>query len=421
MASSLQTFYLESNSETYSIKKGSTLKSFKFKIIKIYATVVITQFLSSLPAHGQEYEPEDLIIDSIECVGNTNTDCEIIKKEFYIKPGEKINEEEIQNARIRLQLLNLFKSIDITLQKGIEKGHVVIRTEVIEDNPIFFETSLGVNLKYLSSRSMNNLALAFGHRNLFGKGKQLKLEFEPIKLFDRKDELIGGGLEYIDPHLFDQQKLFLITKIMYYFQDVSRTSKYLNTSNKSLMTFAALGYRIFYFSYLKIGTESSKTNLLVRDTESEPFQDYINSSQRNFIGYGWNNENDNLFPTDGSNFDFNYSWSNSKKDSNLTNLRYKQNFSIAKNILTLDFRSYYASSQLYNELGGNAGLSWAYQLRRNLTESAITDSRIYISTKYSYNNFSDYINDSKVISFGAVLNAKDYGVINLNAFYMVPK
>lgn len=403
------------------MKKGSTLKSIKFKIIKIYATIVITQFLCSLPAHGQEYEPEDLIIDSIECAGNENTDCEIIKNEFYIKPGDKINEEEIQNAKIRLQLLNLFKSVEITLQKGIEKGHVVLRAEVIEDNSLFFETRLGVNLKYLSSRSMNNLAFAFGHRNLFGKGKQLKLGFQPIKFFDKKDQLIGGQFEYTDPHLFDQQKLFLITKIVYYYQDVPRTSKYLNTSNKSLMANAALGYRIFDFSYLKIGTEIFKTNLLFRDNESEPFQEYLNSFQQNFIGYGWNNENDNLFPTDGSNFDFNYYWSNNKKYLNLTDLSYKQNFSIAKNILTLDFRTFYASSQFYNELGGNAGLSWAYQLRRNLAEKAITDSRLYISTHYNYNNSSDYINDSKLFGLGAILNTKDYGVIYLNAFYMVPK
>lgn len=163
------------------------MKSIKYKIINIYSTIVITQFLCSLPANGQEYKPEDLIIDSIECAWNTNTDCDIIKNEFYIKPGDKINEEEIQNAMIRLQLLNLFKTVEITLQKGIEKGHVVLLAEVVEDNPLFFEASLGVNFNYLSSKSLNKFPFAFGHRNLLGKGKQLKFEFDPIRLLVRKD------------------------------------------------------------------------------------------------------------------------------------------------------------------------------------------------------------------------------------------
>lgn len=95
--------------------------------------------------------------------------------------------------------------------------------------------------------------------------------------------MIYGQLEYTDPHLFDQQKLFLIAKIMYYYQEVSRNNKDLMTSNKSLMAEATLGYCIFDFSYLKIGTEISKRNLLFRDNESEPFQEYLNSFQQNFL------------------------------------------------------------------------------------------------------------------------------------------
>jgi len=60
---------------------------------------------------ASEFSPNDLIIDQIECVGNETTSCDLIQKEIYLNAGEKVNEEDLSNAKIRLQLKNLFTSV----------------------------------------------------------------------------------------------------------------------------------------------------------------------------------------------------------------------------------------------------------------------------------------------------------------------
>lgn len=83
----------------------------------------------------------------------------------------------------------------------------------------------------------------------------------------------------------------------------------------------------------------------------DDFEDSVN------INYGWNSEDDTLFPTTGSAFAIN---NNLDLDNNNTSLSYKQHFSLANNkILTLNS---HANVSLYKSthINTNLGLSVRY-------------------------------------------------------------
>jgi len=364
--------------------------------------------LFSLRAMGQETEPENLIIDSIECSGNENTDCEIIKKEIYLNPGDNINEDEIQNAKIRLQLLGLFKSVDLSLSKGSERGHVILKTEVKEASPYFSETTINRTVTFKG-----------GHRNLFGLGKVLQLSFEPAQgVFDNYGSS-AGSIEYIDPHLFGQKKYFFNSRLNYFKNENS--DNYFGVINETTLD-AHIGWRFFDFSYLTAGVYKSIYNVKSYDDSTGLIEKKREERSGYKFNYGWDSEDDSYFPTDGSRFDLTYFKWNDRDDKGQLKTNFKKNWAWdAKNIFAVNLGYLLGLNQYYYH-DQKIGMEWNYQIRRGETSRSITDLRFNLNA-YITRSISDsmFFSSFKTIETGLLFDTKDFGIIRLSLvrFYKI--
>jgi outer membrane protein assembly factor BamA len=206
----------------------------------------------SLPALAAAAStPEDLVIESVQCTGNRRTDCELIRRELYLSEGDKIDEEEIDNARIRIALLGLFSRIDLSLKKGSERGKVQVQIDVEEASPYFTEATLGSAYAFYRPSQIGELRA--GNRNLFGKGKVLQGAFRYERSLSRSFlEKVNPYVEYVDPGLFGSKKYYLNSSLSYYYtrDEWDQDTQLLQNSLAFSLT---AGRRIFDFSYVAIG------------------------------------------------------------------------------------------------------------------------------------------------------------------------
>lgn len=131
--------------------------------------MVFSTIASAVWASPEVLTPDQLVVEAITCSGNESTNCELLKKELRLIPGEKLNEKEIENARIRLNLMGLFKEINITLKKGGTRGQVIVDIGVVEGAPYYSELTAGAI--YDTYGSAKVFSGTIGNRNLFGNGK----------------------------------------------------------------------------------------------------------------------------------------------------------------------------------------------------------------------------------------------------------
>lgn len=118
-------------------------------------------------------EPRDefgpvLLIERIDIVGNTNTQEEIIRRALPIAPGDvlRASDMRLRNARFKVLALGFFRDVTFVMDKGSQRGNVIIRIEVVERgtvvlNRLWFGTT-GASPYWLGAD--------IGDRNLFGLG-----------------------------------------------------------------------------------------------------------------------------------------------------------------------------------------------------------------------------------------------------------
>jgi outer membrane protein assembly factor BamA len=258
-----------------------------------------------LAATAQEVVPETLQVEQIRCAGNQRTTCDFIRNHLYIRPGEKLNEDEIRNAELRLSALRNFESVHIHLERGSQHGEVAVVIEVAEANPIAMEWLAGASARL----DLRNVVIGgrIADQNLFGAGKVLDLTVVggiPMG-GDGKFESYEATLRYADPHLFNSQRWFAVAKAGYHkrdFEDIYGNFQHLDTLQLDL----DVGLRFGNFSYFTTGF-SWRPNLewtLGRWQSDGRFEisspDYY-ATTVNLI-YGWSTEDDLYFPTGGSSF-----------------------------------------------------------------------------------------------------------------------
>src|SRR5579862_6171375 len=56
----------------------------------------------SVPCHAESPERTALIVEDIRCKGSALTKCSFIRSFLHISAGDPLNEDEIQNAKLRL-------------------------------------------------------------------------------------------------------------------------------------------------------------------------------------------------------------------------------------------------------------------------------------------------------------------------------
>lgn len=250
------------------------------------------------PAAASQSAP--LTVEDLRCKGNESTSCRFILGYLYLSAGDRVNEEEIRNAQLRLSWLRIFESVDIYLEKGSRKGNAVVVVEVQEASPITKELSLGTESR-LSSVSQALYANVIDY-NLLGTGKILGVQVQdriPIAGPTQRENALR--LSYIDPQLFDSKRYFLTagltqTDLHYEYQNGDLFDARLFGADVSI------GRRVADFSYFTAGFQyRPSVDVLTRLRQANGgFDTTIESSHAAvLLGYGWNSS-DPFFPSQGS-------------------------------------------------------------------------------------------------------------------------
>lgn len=379
--------------------------------------IFIVLFIFSKISWAQESEVQPLIIDSISCQGNANTKCEFIVKELYLKVGDYLNEEEVQNAKIRLTLKNLFESVNVTLKKGTQKYHVDLVVEVVEKSSKF--TSISATAALVRNGSTGYLSgISFGERNLFGEGKSL-IGHVSSNIFGNELRTLSGGITYIDPNLFDSDRYFLKSSINYTIYDYLNLPELHGSTSTSYSL--GMGKRIFDFSYLSITGRYINTVSKYKDNSSVYTS---NSYYRSLdIEYGWDTENDIYFATEGDKLSLTFNKKYFEGDR-LTReslvLNYKRNYflvdkhSLSSNV-QLRFYELYDENKHYR-LNTDLDLTYNYQF---MNKSLDSNDKIRKGKVYYAVSPSRYGNNRTTLSHsaGVLLDSKFLGIVNLSLSY----
>lgn len=368
--------------------------------------------------------PNELVIDQIVCEGNATTSCDLIQKEIYLNAGDKVNEEELSNAKIRLQVKSLFKSVNIYMQKGSERGRVNVVVQVEEGNPIFTETEFR---SYLWRDSMNlspSANFVVGHRNLFGKGKILQASIDSSSIERLGNSWGNVRLTYTDPHVFGHKKLFFNFSVSHgeFFGKRQVEEEYKEFGITSGSYFRAIdsytasfGYRIFDFSYLSVSKEISKYSYVNFGEDTSTHKGSINTVRDTYT-YGWNSEDDSYFPTTGSKFNFGFTKTERPQDKIVTYIEdyfflgWNKTWLLAPNHTftfaggSVEYRDDVAE-QGNNKYNGT--FQYGYQLKNGI-ESEIQRSRIYVGMSPAWSSFQGTSVD---VSTGIQLEHKKLGIL----------
>lgn len=389
-----------------------------------FALVLIALIaLAPLSSTAQETErAQPLVIEDIQCRGNAATSCSFILGYLYLAAGDRIDEEEIQNAKLRLTTLPDFKKVDIYLERGSARGNARLIIEVIEADPLFTEFGLGTSAR---GDSLSQLAVArIGHQNVFGTGKLIDFFVAGrVSIDDPVHEGIEAALRYADPHLFDSKKYFMLTDVSYV--DARDRNRHGNFSDvEALNAGITLGRRLWDFSYLTLRYGYSpllhidsgrwqRSGLFDTDDDDD---DEGNRHGINVI-YGWNSEDDYYFPTHGSAFHVGFGWYfGTSSEGNALNLQYRKTWQTdSGNLWTIRIGGD-PTTERRQSFGEGQLLSFSFA--RPIASNALGDikrGRWYIEPGYSSGGFASF--GRKVEEFGLKvgvrLESESLGLIDL--------
>jgi outer membrane protein assembly factor BamA len=246
-----------------------------------------------------------LIVESLECRGNVSTSCRFILGHLYLSEGDRLDEEEVQNAKLRLLWLRNFSAVSIYLEKGSGRGRARLVVEVVEANSVTTELTFGVFSQVGATGTVAHGR--WTEYNLFGNGKVLDFKASTaVPLGGHRLQERFAQLSYIDPHLFDTKRNFLSSSISYIDLDVDSENG--DTIDiEQLAIDVTFGRRIWDFSYVTAGYQYRPVSdvfwrVREEDGQFETHEEHGRSSL--IIAYGWNSEDDQYFPTRGSALQF---------------------------------------------------------------------------------------------------------------------
>lgn len=266
---------------------------------------VILAVLVCARAMAQDAQGTPLVVEDLVCRGNASTSCTFILGQVYLAEGDQVDEEELENAKLRLLFLRNFASVSIYLEKGSERGKARVVVEVTEANPVTTELLYGLFAQNdTRGQSLNGRAT---HYNLFGSGKILDARANVLMPFEGPQiRQYFARLQYIDPHLFDSKRNFFSVGAAYLNSNINRgNGDNFHTEQSSYdITF---GRRLWDFSYVTIGLQHRPVlNRLanVRQSNGKFVKSDANADDIvTVLGFGWNSEDDGYFPTRGSRFE----------------------------------------------------------------------------------------------------------------------
>jgi outer membrane protein assembly factor BamA len=263
--------------------------------------LLLLAVLAGYPPSGAA-EEQPLVVESLQCRGNATTSCGFILGQLYLSAGDPVNEEEIENAKLRLSFLRNFSSVSIFLERGSERGKAIVVVEVQEANPITWEAALGF-AKVLDSRAQFASAGVTDY-NLFGRGKILSFGVAETTPLDGPElRNLVARVQYVDTHLRDSKRNFFVVGGFYRKLHAENKTGALSDGEFAGVD-AVFGRRLWDFSYITLGMQYRPLRELHTETPqfdgSTTIEDGKAKSGLGLLSYGWNSYDDPYFPTHGS-------------------------------------------------------------------------------------------------------------------------
>jgi hypothetical protein len=246
-------------------------------------------------------DPPPLVIETMQCRGNVSTSCKSILSYIFLNPGDVIDEEEIQNAKLRMAWLPNFEAVDIYLEKGSERGKARLIVEVVEGDAIRTEGAFGFASR--DSLDFNVIEARISNWNLSGEGRVLHFGAgvaTPLGEPELSQKVVN--LQYVEPQLFGSKKYY--ANAIAFWNDTDSEDRFGNRvkaehAGVELM----LGRRLWDFSFISAGYQFRPLHDFAgrfRQRDGS-FEDVTNSPGGLMVfRFGWHSEDDPYFPTSGS-------------------------------------------------------------------------------------------------------------------------
>lgn len=251
------------------------------------------------PAFARDSPSSPLTIESLRCEGNVSTSCRFILSYIYLKVGDHLDDEEIEDAKLRLSWLRNFKSVDIHLEKGSRRGSVVVVVKVTEAKSLVSAVSVGASSIGGSESAVYSTHLS--DYDVLGTGRTLNFDLEtrvPANGLTQED--LYSRIQYVDPTFFGSPQYFLDGEVSY------RDAQYAFTQDESFQermwtTDLVVGRRVGQFAYVSVGYEYRPVSYVLCDIQQgkQFFPNLGIARQSVIVAAGWNDD-DPVFPTGGS-------------------------------------------------------------------------------------------------------------------------
>lgn len=115
---------------------------------------------------------ERAYVERIEIRGNTNTRDYVIRREFDLSEGDAFNQQEIAEAKRRLERLGYFQSVNISTQPGSAPDRVVIIVDVVDQST----GSFGIGGGYATGYDGGFIVEAsVEEKNFLGRGQYIRV------------------------------------------------------------------------------------------------------------------------------------------------------------------------------------------------------------------------------------------------------
>lgn len=119
------------------------------------------------PTKEDEFGPL-LQIEAVNIVGNTATQAELIRRALPIQVGDVVraSDKRLREARFKVLALGFFRDVTLAMNKGSQRGQVIIEVRVIERGTVV------LNRLWFGTTNVAPywLGADVGERNLFGTG-----------------------------------------------------------------------------------------------------------------------------------------------------------------------------------------------------------------------------------------------------------
>ncbi len=138
-----------------------------------------------------------VFIERIDIQGNTTTQDNVIRREFYVAEGDPLNPREIREAAARIRALGHFEEVNESIRPGSSDDQAVVDVQLDEA----MTGSLGFGLSYGRAEGIG-ANVQYSENNFLGRGQQVRVVVSTVRNSRSLD------ISFTEPAVFDRDLAF---------------------------------------------------------------------------------------------------------------------------------------------------------------------------------------------------------------------